>query len=85
MAERVPEARVIVATSDTLNSPGRAAEFIALVEAGEVDVIVGTQLVTKGFHFPELTLVGVVDADLGLEGGDLRAGERTYQQVAYSL
>ncbi|TNE58863.1 MAG: primosomal protein N', partial [Sphingomonadales bacterium] len=41
-----------------------------------------TQLVTKGFHFPELTLVGVVDADLGLEGGDLRAAERTYQQVA---
>jgi primosomal protein N' (replication factor Y) len=43
---------------------------------------VGTQLVTKGFHFPELTLVGVVDADLGLEGGDLRAAERTYQQIA---
>ncbi|NAW50720.1 primosomal protein N', partial [Elizabethkingia argentiflava] len=41
-----------------------------------------TQLVTKGFHFPELTLVGVVDADLGLEGGDLRAAERTYQQIA---
>ena len=82
VAERLPEARVFVATSDTLNSPGRAAEFIAQVDAGEVDVIVGTQLVTKGFHFPELTLVGVVDADLGLEGGDLRAGERTYQQVA---
>ncbi|WP_188115106.1 primosomal protein N' [Erythrobacter mangrovi] len=82
IAQRLTEARVFVATSDTLNSPGRAAEFIALVEAGEVDVIVGTQLVTKGFHFPELTLVGVVDADLGLEGGDLRAGERTYQQVA---
>ncbi|PZT91251.1 MAG: primosomal protein N' [Citromicrobium sp.] len=82
VAERLPEARVFVATSDTLNSPGRAAEFIAAVEAKEVDVIVGTQLVTKGFHFPELTLVGVVDADLGLEGGDLRAGERTYQQVA---
>ena len=82
VAERLPEARVFVATSDTLNSPGRAAEFIAAVEAREVDVIVGTQLVTKGFHFPELTLVGVVDADLGLEGGDLRAGERTYQQVA---
>jgi primosomal protein N' (replication factor Y) len=45
-------------------------------------VIVGTQLVTKGFHFPELTLVGVIDADLGLEGGDLRAAERTYQQIA---
>ncbi|MBX7540162.1 primosomal protein N' [Qipengyuania sp. GH29] len=82
IAERLPEARVFVATSDTLNSPGRAAEFIAMVDSGEVDVIVGTQLVTKGFHFPELTLVGVVDADLGLEGGDLRAGERTYQQVA---
>ena len=82
VAERLPEAKVFVATSDTLNSPGRAAEFIAQVDAGEVDVIVGTQLVTKGFHFPELTLVGVVDADLGLEGGDLRAGERTYQQVA---
>ena len=82
VAERLPDARVFVATSDTLNSPGRAAEFIAAVEACEIDVIVGTQLVTKGFHFPELTLVGVVDADLGLEGGDLRAGERTYQQVA---
>ncbi|MBX7527304.1 primosomal protein N' [Qipengyuania vesicularis] len=82
VAERLPKARVFVATSDTLNSPGRAAEFIAQVDAGEIDVIVGTQLVTKGFHFPELTLVGVVDADLGLEGGDLRAGERTYQQVA---
>jgi len=82
VAERLPQARVFVATSDTLNSPGKAAEFIAAVEAREVDVIVGTQLVTKGFHFPELTLVGVVDADLGLEGGDLRAGERTYQQVA---
>ncbi|KNH02360.1 primosome assembly protein [Qipengyuania citrea LAMA 915] len=82
VAERLPQASVFVATSDTLNSPGRAAEFIAAVEAREVDVIVGTQLVTKGFHFPELTLVGVVDADLGLEGGDLRAGERTYQQVA---
>ncbi|WP_369027143.1 primosomal protein N' [Qipengyuania sp. RANM35] len=82
VAERLPDARVFVATSDTLNSPGKAAEFIALVGAGEIDVIVGTQLVTKGFHFPELTLVGVVDADLGLEGGDLRAGERTYQQVA---
>ncbi|WP_374405008.1 primosomal protein N' [Pelagerythrobacter sp.] len=82
VAEILPEARVAVATSDTLNSPEKAAEFVSAVEAGAVDVIVGTQLVTKGFHFPELTLVGVVDADLGLEGGDLRAAERTYQQVA---
>ncbi|MGN3973561.1 primosomal protein N' [Tsuneonella sp. SYSU-LHT278] len=82
VAEILPEARVAIVTSDTVNSPERAAEFVAQAESGAIDVIVGTQLVTKGFHFPELTLVGVVDADLGLEGGDLRAAERTYQQVA---
>ncbi len=82
VADLFPDARVAVATSDTLGSPERAAEFIAQAEARAIDVIVGTQLVTKGFHFPELTLVGVIDADLGLEGGDLRAAERTYQQVA---
>ncbi|QSB43669.1 primosomal protein N' [Tsuneonella flava] len=82
VATILPEARVAVATSDTLNTPEKAAAFVAAAEEGAIDVIVGTQLVTKGFHFPELTLVGVVDADLGLEGGDLRAAERTYQQVA---
>ncbi|HEY8603443.1 primosomal protein N' [Tsuneonella suprasediminis] len=82
VAAILPEARVAVATSDTLNTPEKAAAFVAAAESGAIDVIVGTQLVTKGFHFPELTLVGVVDADLGLEGGDLRAAERTYQQVA---
>ncbi len=78
----LPEARTIVATSDTLWSPEKAAEFVALVENKAVDIIIGTQLVTKGYHFPELTLVGVIDADLGLEGGDLRAAERTFQQIA---
>lgn len=82
VAELLPDARVAVVTSDTLNSPEKVAEFVASAEEKLIDVIVGTQLVTKGYHFPELTLVGVVDADLGLEGGDLRAGERTYQQVA---
>jgi primosomal protein N' (replication factor Y) (superfamily II helicase) len=77
-----PEARIFVATSDTLWSPDKAAEFVAKVEANAVDIIIGTQLVTKGYHFPNLTLVGVVDADLGLEGGDLRAAERTFQQIA---
>ena len=80
--ERFPEARVAVVTSDTLNSPAKISEFVEATENGMIDVIVGTQLVTKGYHFPELTLVGVIDADLGLEGGDLRAGERTYQQIA---
>jgi primosomal protein N' (replication factor Y) len=51
------------------------------MESGALDVVVGTQLVTKGYHFPNLTLVGVVDADLGLVGGDLRAAERSFQQI----
>lgn len=80
--ELFPQARIAVATSDTLNTPDRAAEFIAQAGSKAIDIIIGTQLVTKGFHFPDLTLVGVVDADLGLEGGDLRAGERTYSQIA---
>ena len=82
IAEIMPEARVALVTSDTLTSRERAAQFVADATSGAIDVIVGTQLVTKGYHFPELTLVGVVDADLGLEGGDLRAAERTYQQIA---
>ena len=77
-----PDARIAVATSDTLSSPARAAEFVGRMEAHDIDLVVGTQLVTKGYHFPLLTLVGVVDADLGLAGGDLRAAERTYQQIA---
>ena len=67
--------------SDTLASPADTARVVAEVAAGAVDIVIGTQLVTKGYHFPDLTLVGVVDADLGLRGGDLRAGERTYQQL----
>jgi primosomal protein N' (replication factor Y) len=82
VAELMPEARIAVVTSDTLNSPEKIASFVEKAEEKLIDVIVGTQLVTKGYHFPDLTLVGVVDADLGLEGGDLRAAERTYQQVA---
>ena len=82
VSEVLPDARVAVVTSDTLNSPEKISEFVAAAEEKLIDVIVGTQIVTKGYHFPELTLVGVVDADLGLEGGDLRAAERTYQQVA---
>jgi primosomal protein N' (replication factor Y) len=76
-----PQARTAIVTSDTLWSPAKVAEFVKSVEAGDIDIIVGTQLVTKGYHFPNLTLVGVVDADLGLEGGDLRASERTFQQI----
>jgi primosomal protein N' (replication factor Y) len=81
VAARWPQARTAIVTSDTLWSPAKAAEFVKSVEGGTVDIIVGTQLVTKGYHFPNLTLVGVIDADLGLEGGDLRASERTFQQI----
>ncbi|WP_066592318.1 primosomal protein N' [Sphingomonas pruni] len=76
-----PEARAAIVTSDTIWSPAKAAEFVNRMEAGEIDIVIGTQLVTKGYHFPNLTLVGVIDADLGLGGGDLRAAERTFQQI----
>lgn len=77
-----PDARTAIVTSDTIWSPAKAAEFVGRMEAGEIDIVVGTQLVTKGYHFPNLTLVGVVDADLGLQGGDLRAAERSFQQIS---
>ena len=77
-----PEARRVIVTSDTLWSPAKAAEFVGRMEAGDIDIVIGTQLVTKGYHFPNLTLVGVIDADLGLQGGDLRAAERSFQQIA---
>ncbi len=81
VAALYPDKRIAVVTSDTLWSPAKAAEFVHRMEHHEIDIVVGTQLVTKGYHFPNLTLVGVVDADLGLDGGDLRASERTFQQI----
>ena len=81
VAELFPEARTAIVTSDTIWSPLRAAEFVGAMEAGAIDVVIGTQLVTMGYHFPNLSLVGVVDADLGLAGGDLRAAERSFQQI----
>jgi primosomal protein N' (replication factor Y) len=75
----LPDARLCIATSDSIRKPSDAAAFVAQVLEHEIDIIIGTQIVAKGHHFPKLTLVGVVDADLGLAGGDLRAAERTYQ------
>ncbi len=79
VAARFPAARLGVMSSDTLTGPHAAETLIRAVEAHEIDVVIGTQVVAKGHHFPLLTLVGVIDADLGLEGGDLRAAERTFQ------
>src|SRR5215472_3025880 len=74
-----PAARLALLTSDTLGGPRSVAAAIDRILRQEVDLLIGTQIVAKGHHFPMLTLVGVVDADLGLSGGDLRAAERTYQ------
>ncbi len=76
---RFPSARLAVVASDTLAGPRAVAELVHGVEGHTIDVLIGTQMMAKGHHFPLLTLVGVVDADLGLSGGDLRAAERTFQ------
>jgi primosomal protein N' (replication factor Y) (superfamily II helicase) len=77
-----PDKKIGMIASDTITSPRAAAEFVKAMENGEIDLLIGTQIVAKGYHFPNLTLVGVIDADLGLEGGDLRAAERTYQLLS---
>jgi len=74
-----PDARVAVLSSDLFGSARALKEQIEAIAAGEADVIIGTQIVAKGHNFPNLTLVGVIDADLGLQGSDLRAAERTFQ------
>jgi len=79
VAERFPQARVALMVSDLLPGPRAAADLADAMTAQRYDVLIGTQIVAKGHHFPMLTLVGVVDADLGLGGGDLRAAERSYQ------
>ena len=79
---RFPEARFAVFSSDTIKTSASAEAFVRSVTDGEVDIIIGTQMVAKGHHFPGLTLVGIVDADLGLAGGDLRAAERTFAMLA---
>jgi primosomal protein N' (replication factor Y) len=78
-AERFPDAKRLILTSDTVTGPSKAAELVRQIQEREIDLIIGTQIIAKGHHFPDLTLVGVVDADLGLNGGDLRAAERTFQ------
>ena len=77
--ELFPEARLELFTSDSLMSRDEATAAVERMIAGEIDILIGTQMAAKGHHFPNLTLVAVVDADLGLNGGDLRAAERTFQ------
>jgi primosomal protein N' (replication factor Y) len=74
-----PQARLLVLSSDLVATIERMREELAAVAAGRFDIVIGTQLVAKGHHFPMLNLVGVIDADLGLSNGDPRAAERTFQ------
>jgi primosomal protein N' (replication factor Y) len=78
-AAAFPEAKQAVLSSDLFGSARSLKAAIAEIAEGDTDIIIGTQLVAKGHNFPRLTLVGVIDADLGLQGSDLRAAERTFQ------
>ncbi|MGF1454371.1 MAG: primosomal protein N' [Alphaproteobacteria bacterium] len=77
--ERFPDARIALMSSDVIRSPAQAEALIEDMTERRIDLLIGTQMVAKGHNFPFLTLVGVVDADLGLGGGALRAAEKTYQ------
>lgn len=79
VAALFPQARVLALSSDLVTSVERMREELKEVTEGRVDIVIGTQLVAKGHHFPKLNLVGIVDADLGLGNGDPRAAERTFQ------
>ena len=80
VAERFPGAKVALLSSDLIPSLTEMRAVISRIEAGECNIIIGTQIVAKGHHFPDLAMVGIVDGDLGLaQGADPRAGERTFQ------
>ena len=79
VADLFPDANIAVLSSDLFGSARALKEKIQEIAEGEAQIIIGTQLVAKGHNFPKLTLVGVIDADLGLQGSDLRAAERTFQ------
>ena len=80
-ARHFPEAKIEIFSSDTAGNPAEIAARMARMEQGDIDILVGTQMVVKGHNFPNLTFVGAVDGDLALAGGDPRAGERTYQTL----
>jgi len=82
VAELFPEARRALLSSDLTPSISDLRETLREIEEREVDIVIGTQLVAKGHHFPGLALVGVIDGDLGLAQGDPRAAERTFQLLS---
>lgn len=78
---RFPAARTALVSSDIITSRQALERLVGKMESGEIDIVIGTQILAKGHHFPNLTLVGVVDADMGLFGTDFRAAEHTFQQL----
>ncbi|MCL2439390.1 MAG: primosomal protein N' [Alphaproteobacteria bacterium] len=81
IAHKFPTARVAVISSDEITSTSKLDKIISQIENREIDIIVGTQIVIKGHHFPNLTLVGVVDGDMGFSVSDLRANESAFQTI----
>ena len=79
VAATFPDARATILSSDLFHSARALKDTIARIADGDTQIIIGTQIVAKGHNFPRLTLVGVIDADLGLQGADLRAAERSFQ------
>ncbi len=77
-----PDKKSCILSSDMFSSFDLLRDQLNQITKGDMDIIIGTQMIAKGHNFPKLTLVGVIDADLGLQGGDLRATERTYQLMA---
>lgn len=78
---RFPNVRSALVSSDVITSRQVLERLVAQIEQGDIDVVIGTQILAKGHHFPNLTLVGVVDSDMGLFGTDFRAAEHTFQQL----
>jgi len=78
---KFPSAQTALVSSDTMTHARAMEDLIEKIESGEVDVLIGTQILAKGHHFPNLTLVGVIDSDMGLYGTDFRAAEKTFQQL----
>ncbi|MDR0632417.1 MAG: primosomal protein N' [Holosporaceae bacterium] len=81
LQRKIPTARIEIASSDTISSDKNIKKLFSKILNNEANIIIGTQILAKGHHFPNITLVGIIDGDLGLNGADLRASEKTYQLI----
>lgn len=74
-----PNARIQIITKDEMKNESEIRNILQKIENHEIDILIGTQIITKGYHFPKISLVGVIDADIGINGGDLKSSERSFQ------